>query len=213
MQTLKHALGSIWGSRPDQSAASMTPENGFPSHVFSSVRIAGTGYSRIATRYSVPLVVSHELLMLFIAQRHGLEEIGKSRIRWDLEMRPHYGSIEHWRLMQVMIMHVMRCCQMLDQTSKQRMKQGTQTILTRGVVLSDGWMEMLCQLRACASWTSGCSSDMRGSHHGTHPDRYYYCTIGCSSPIAHVAMPQVTSQRLQQLHLLNMCQLPRDLYI
>lgn len=143
MQTLKHALGSFWGSRPDQGAASMTPKAVSPWVQLC----AYCRYWLLPCRDGVlrPLCrwwLSHELLMLFFAQRHGLEEIGKSRIKWDLEMRPDYGSIEHWRLMQVMIMHVMRCCPMLSQTSKQRMKQGTQTILTRRVVLTDGRMEM-----------------------------------------------------------------------
>jgi hypothetical protein len=142
MQTLKHALGSFWESRPDQSAASMTPKTVSPwVQLCAYCRYWLLPYRDGVLRTLCRWWLSHELLMLFIARRHGLEEIGKSRIRWDLEMRPDYGSIEHWRLMQVMIMHVMRCCPMLDQTSKQRMKQGTQTILTRGVVLTDGWME------------------------------------------------------------------------
>lgn len=156
------------------------------SRGFSSVRIAGTGYSRVATRYSVPLVVSHELLMLFIARRHGLEEIGKSRIRWDLEMRPDYGSIEHWRLMQVMIMHVRRSRLVLGQTSKQRPKQGSQTI-TRGVVLTGGWRcHVSCVL---CLW---CSRDMRGSHHGTHPDRCY-TIANCTCRDASGHQPAITA--------------------
>lgn len=70
-QTLKRALGSFWGSRPDQSAASVTPK--LLPRGFSAVRIAGTGYSRVATGYSV-ITVDTPMLTLNLVVLGSTEE-------------------------------------------------------------------------------------------------------------------------------------------